>query len=111
MIGSGHRPMNKLEQLSRRKQELIEQCARERIELEQALGTIRSSVTLYGAMAGLGRILLTHPLVAAAISSLLASGYARKFTKSGSDLLKLLRVARPLWAWWSKRRRREAKLM
>jgi len=96
--------MNKLEQLSRRKEELIGQCARERLELGQALGTIRSSITFYGAVAGLGRILLAHPFVTTALSSLLASGYTGKLAKSCGDLLRFLRVARPLWAWWSKRR-------
>lgn len=112
MIDWGHHPVSKrLEQLSRQKQDLIAQCARERLEFAQALTTIRSSVTFYGAVAGLGRILVTHPLIAAAISSLLASGYARKLTKSGSDLLKFVRIARPLWSWWSKRRRQEPKLL
>ena len=99
----------RLEQLSRRRQDLIAQCAEERRELAQALVTIRSSVTFYGAVLGLGRILVTHPMLAAVISSLLAGGYARKLTKSGGEFLKLLRVARPLWSWWTKRRRGVAK--
>ena len=100
----------RLEQLYRRKQDLIAQCAEQRRELAQALGSIRSSVTLYGAVLGLGRILMAHPVVIAGVSSLLASGYARKLTQSGTNLLKLFRVARPLWSWWNKRRRQEAKL-
>lgn len=97
------------QEIARRKQELIAQCAKERLELAQALGTIRSSLTFYGAVFGLGRMLVTHPMGVALVSSLLASGYAGKFTRSGTDLLKFFRLARPLWSWWSKRRRREAK--
>jgi len=48
-------------------------------------------------------------MITAGISSLLASGYATKLTTAGSQLFKLLRVARPLWSWWSTRRRGEAK--
>lgn len=99
----------RLAQLARQKQDLIAQCATERSELAGAVGNIKSSVTFYGAVLGLGRILLTHPWVAAAISSLLASGYARKLTRSGTDLLKLLRIARPIWVWWNQRRSRETK--
>jgi len=98
----------RLEELSRRKQDLIIQCAEERLELAQALSSIRSSVTLYGAVFGLGRILMAHPMVTAGISSLLASGYAGKLTNSGRELLKLWRFARPLWSWWNTRRRRHA---
>ena len=102
--------MNKrLELLSRRKQALIAQCARERFELAEAFSSVRSSITFGGILLGLGRILKSHPMVTAGISSLLASGYAAKVTKSGGDLLKLLRFARPLWSWWSTRRRPEAK--
>ena len=99
----------RLERLSRRKQDLIAQCAEERRELTQALGSIRSSITLYGAVLGLGRILMAHPVVIAGFSSLLASGYASKLTKSGREVLKLWRFARPLWSWWNTRRNREAK--
>jgi hypothetical protein len=99
----------RLAELARQKQDLIAQCTKERLELAGAVGNIKSSVTLYGAVLGLGRILLTHPWGAAAISSLLASGYARKLTRSGTDLLKLLSIARPIWAWWNKYRSRETK--
>ena len=99
----------RLELLSRRKQDLIAQCAKERLELPEAFNSIRSSITLSGAIHALGRILKAHPMVTAGISSLLASGYAGMVTKSGGELLKLLRFARPLWSWWSTRRRPEAK--
>jgi hypothetical protein len=102
--------MNKrLELLSHRKRDLMAQCAKERLELAQAFSSLRSSITFGAALLGLGRILKSHPMVTAAVSSLLASGYAGKITKSGGDLLKLLGVARPLWSWWSKRRRPEVK--
>ena|SRR5215471_11979744 len=100
---------NRLARLALQKQDLIAQCAKERLELAGAVGNIKSSATFYGAALGLARILFTHPWVAAAISSLLASGYARKLTRSGTDLLKLLRIARPIWVWWNQRRGRETK--
>ena len=99
----------RLEELQRRKEELIGECAEERFEVAAAFSNVKSSLTLSAALHGLGRILRTHPMIAAGISSLLASGYAGRLTKSGSDLLRLLRFARPLWSWWSARRRREAK--
>ena len=102
--------MNKrFEELSRRKQYLVAQCAEQRREMGTALSDLRSSVTLSGILQGLGKILRAHPMITAGISSLLASGYATKLTTAGSQLFKLLRVARPLWSWWSTRRRGEAK--
>jgi len=97
--------MNKRrEHLAQKKEDLIRQCAEQRLEVADAFNNIRGSVTLSGTLHSLGKVLRAHPMITAGISSLLASGYASLLTKSGSDLLKLVRIARPLWSWWSTRR-------
>ena len=98
--------MNKrFEELARRKQVLIDRCARERAELSELCERIRSPFDLSGTLLGIGRVLKTHPMIAAGFSSLLVSGYAGRLLKSAGDLVKLWRLALPLWGWWTKRRR------
>ncbi len=94
----------RLEQLSRRKQDLIFECAEQRSEVATAFSDVRSSVKPAIVLHGIGKVLRAHPMLTAGISSLLASGYAGALGRSGGELLKLLRVARPLWSWWSRRR-------
>jgi hypothetical protein len=91
-------------QLAREKEDLIRQCADERMEVADAFDEVRSSLTLSGALHGLGKVLRAHPMLTAGISSLLASGYAGTLTRSGSSILSVLRLARPIWSWWSTRR-------
>ncbi|HEY7167165.1 MAG TPA: hypothetical protein VIB79_21565 [Candidatus Binatia bacterium] len=94
----------RLEQLSRRKQDLIFECAEQRSEVASAFGQVRSSVKPAVVLHAIGKILRAHPMLTAGISSLLASGYAGALGRSGGELLRLLRVARPLWTWLSRRR-------
>ncbi len=94
---------NRLEEIARRKQTLIEKAERERAELATAYDEIHHPFDIGGTLFGLGRTLKTHPLIAAGISSFLVSGYAGKLLKSTGELLKLWKLARPIWGWWQKR--------
>jgi hypothetical protein len=94
---------NRLEEIARRKQALIEKAERERAELAAAYDEIHHPFDIGGTLFGLGRTLKTHPLIAAGISSFLVSGYAGKLLKSTGELLKLWKLARPIWGWWQKR--------
>jgi hypothetical protein len=96
----------RLEELARRKQSLIDRCARERAELSALCERIRSPFGLSGTLLGVGRVLKTHPMIAAGFSSLLVSGYAGRLLKSAGDLVKLWRLALPLWGWLTKQRKR-----
>lgn len=95
---------NRLEEIARRKQTLVAKAARERAELAAAYNRIRSPFDIGGTLGGLGRLLKSHPLIAAGISSFLVSGFAGKLLKSAGGMLKLWSVAPFLWAWWKKRR-------
>ena len=98
--------MNKrFEELARHKQVLIDRCADQRAELSRLCDRIRSPFDLSGTLVGIGRMLKTHPMIAAGVSSLLVSGYAGRLLKSAGELVKLWRLALPLWGWWTKRRR------
>jgi hypothetical protein len=96
---------NRLEEIARRKQALIEKAARERAELASAYDEIHHPFGIGGTLFGLGRTLKTHPLIAAGISSFLVSGYAGKLLKSTGELLKLWKLTRPIWQWWRTRRK------
>jgi hypothetical protein len=97
---------NRFEELARRKQALIDRCARERAELSALCERIRSPFGLSGTLLGVGRVLKTHPMIAAGFSSLLVSGYAGRLLKSAGDVVKLWRLALPLWGWLTKQRKR-----
>jgi hypothetical protein len=101
----------RFEDIARRKQALIERAAVERAELADAHRQFRAQFSLSGTilwggtLLGIGRILRTYPVIAAAISSVMVSGYAGKIIKSSGQLLKLWRLVLPLRTWWIKRRR------
>ena len=98
--------MNKrFEELVRRKQTLIDRCARERNELSAIYDRLRAPFDISGTLLGIGRMLKTHPMIAAGISSFLVSGYAGRLLRSAGDVVKLWRLALPLWGWWTKRRK------
>lgn len=96
----------RLEDLGRRKQALIEKAARERAELAAAYDRIRRPFDFGGTLLGLGRTLKTHPLIAAGISTFLVSGYAGKLLRSSGEMLNLWRLVLPVWHWWQRRRKR-----
>ena len=98
--------MNKrFEELARRKQALIDRCADQRAELSALSERIRSPFDVSGTLVGIGRMLKTHPMIAAGISSFLVSGYAGRLLKSTGELVKLWRLILPLWGWLTKRRK------
>ncbi len=97
---------NRLEEIARRKQALIEKAARERAELAAAYDRIRYPFDIGGTLLGLSRTLKTHPLIAAGISSFLVSGYAGKLLRSTGEVVKLWRLVLPIWHWWQRRRKR-----
>ena len=95
---------NRLEEIARGKQALVEKAGRERAELAAACDKIRAPFDVTSTLLGIGRTLKTHPIIAAGISSFLVSGYAGKLLKSSGELLKLWRLVLPIWHWWTKRR-------
>jgi hypothetical protein len=94
-----------LEEIARRKQALMQRCAHQRAELAAIYRRIRSPFDVSGTLVGVGRMLKSHPLIAAAISSFLVTGYAGRLMKSSGELLRLWRVLLPVWAWWRTRRK------
>jgi hypothetical protein len=94
---------SRFDEIARRKERLIAQCARERDELAAAFSQVRSPFELGRVVLGLTRSLKAHPIVAAVISSLVASGYAGKLLTMAGEGLKLWGLALPLWFWWKKR--------
>lgn len=92
----------RLEEIARRKAILIEQSARQREELAALFPQIRSPFELGRLVLSLTRALKTHPIVAAVISSLLASGYAGRVLRITGEGLTLWRLIRPLWFWWKR---------
>lgn len=96
---------NRLEDIARRKQLLVERCAREREELEGACQRMRVPLSLSAVFLALGAALRSHPILVAGISSLLAGGYGGKLANSAGSLLKLGKAILPLW--WLIRRKRK----
>jgi hypothetical protein len=95
----------RLEELARRKQALIVTAANERSEIADACEKIRASFDISQKFSRIGRILKAHPVIATGISSFLVSGLAGKLFKGAGQAVSLLRVALPLWSWWTTRRR------
>jgi hypothetical protein len=95
---------SRLEEIARRKRALVEKAGRERAELAAACDEVRSPLDITSTLLGIGRTLKTHPIIAAGISSFLVSGYAGKLLKSSGEILRLWKLARPLWDWWRKRK-------
>lgn len=96
---------NRLQDIARRKQALVERSSRERIEVAAAFKNLRSPFNLGGTVLGIGRTLKAHPMVAAGISTLLVSGVGRNLIRSAGELLRLWRYVLPIWGWWKARRR------
>ncbi|MGH7794049.1 MAG: hypothetical protein ACREQ2_03980 [Candidatus Binatia bacterium] len=95
----------RFEDIARRKQALIDKAARERAELAAAYSKLRSPFDFSGTISAIGRALKARPMITVGVSSLLVSGLAGKIFRGASQVLKVGRVALPLWAWWRKRRK------
>jgi len=96
---------SRFQEIGRRKQGLIDQAARERDEVSKAYHNLRSPFAMSGTLLGIGRALKAHPMIAAGLSSIFVSGYARRLLRSLTDLFKLWRIVLPIWAWWTRRRK------
>ncbi|TMA96048.1 MAG: hypothetical protein E6J74_09915 [Deltaproteobacteria bacterium] len=96
---------NHLREIARRKQALIDRAARERVDLAKAYDSLPSPFDMSGTLLGIGRVLKTHPMIAAGLSSIFVSGYARRLLKPATELVKIWRIVLPIWLWWRKRRR------
>lgn len=96
---------SRFEELARRKQALIFQAGRQRLEVAGAYGNLLSSLDLKRAVIGLGQTLKAHPMIAAGASGVLASGLAGKLLKGATQAMAISRVAVPLWTWWNRRRK------
>ena len=73
---------NRFEEIARRKQALIDKAAQERAELARSRADLKSSFEVSSTLLGIGRVLKTHPIVAAGLSTFLVSGYAGKAIRS-----------------------------
>ena len=96
---------NRLDDIARRKQALIEKAALERLELTTACRKIRSPIDIDGKLFGIGRLISSHPLLTAGVSTFLIGGFGKKIFRTAGALLKLWRVVLPIVNLWPKRRR------
>jgi hypothetical protein len=94
---------SRLQEIARRKQDLIDKAARERYDLAKAYDGLRLPFGMSAPLLGIVRVLKTHPVITAGLSSLLVGGYASRLFRSVTEFLKLWRIVLPIWAWWSKR--------
>jgi hypothetical protein len=96
---------NRLAEIARRKQLLIERCEGDRQEITASLGRVRPALGVGALLLTLGGFLKAYPILVAGASALLVSGYGGKLTKSAGQLLSLGQAIRPLWSWWAKSRK------
>ncbi len=96
----------RFDDIARRKKLLVERCAQDRDKLAACFQQIRLPLYLGIFFTMIGQALRAYPMAAAGLSSLLATGYAVKLTRFARKAIGIVRVVRPLWSWWSKRRRR-----
>ena len=96
---------SRLDNIARRKQALIEKAALERLELTTACRRIRSPIDIDGKLFGIGRLISSHPLLTAGVSTFLIGGFGKKIFRTASAALKLWRVVLPILSLWPKRRR------
>ena len=98
---------NRFEDIARRKQVLIDRCARDREELAASCRQIHFPLGFGAVLTVLGRTLKSYPILVAGMSSLLVGGYASKLTKSAGRLFRLGQAVLPLWTWWTRRSKRK----
>ena len=94
---------SRLQEIARRKQILIDKAARERYDLAKAYDGLRLPFGMSAPLLGIVRVLKTHPVVTAGLSSLLVGGYASRLLWSVTKLFALWRIVLPIWAWLNKR--------
>ena len=86
----------RLQELERRRQFLIAECGRQRDEVAFICSRIKLPFDLGGLAFGLVRIIKTHPIAAAGVSTLVAGGYAGTAVKLAGKGVTLWRLARPV---------------
>lgn len=96
---------SRLDEIARRKDLLIERCAQDRDELAACVRQICLPFHLGAFLLMLDKTRRAYPVAAAGLSSLLVTRLAAKLTRAAGKLIGVFRVMRPLWLWWSKRRR------
>jgi hypothetical protein len=94
----------RFEEIARRKQALVDQAARQRAEIGGHFAKLRSPFDLGGAMGHIGRALKARPMITVGASTLLVSGLAGKLFRGSRQVLRLGKVAVPLWVWWRRRK-------
>ena len=94
---------SRLQEIARRKQILIDQAARERYELGKVYDSLRLPFGMSAPLLGIVRVLKTHPVITAGLSSLLVGGYASRLLRSVTEFFKVWRIVLPIWTWWNKR--------
>lgn len=96
---------SRLDEIARRKDLLIERCAQDREELAACVRQICLPFHLGAFLLMLDKARRAYPAAVAGLSSLLVTRLAAKLTRAVGKLIGVVRVIRPLWSWWSKRRR------
>jgi hypothetical protein len=96
---------SRFDEIARRKKFLIERCARDREELAACFRQVCLPFNLGAFLLMIGKTLRAYPVTAAGLSSLIVTGFGAKLMRAAGKLIAVTRVIRPLWSWWSKRRR------
>jgi Flp pilus assembly protein TadB len=96
--------LKRFDEIARRKEILIERCAQERQELAAAFHQIHRPLNLGAVLMTAGKLLRAYPL-AAGLSTLFVTAYGVKLTRVAGKVFETARIIRPVWSWWSKRRR------
>jgi hypothetical protein len=86
---------NRLQDITRRKQALIEKAALDRLEVATAYRRIRSPLD-FGKLLSIGKFLRAYPVLTAGLSTFLLGGLSKKIFKSVGFIFKLGRLALPL---------------
>lgn len=95
---------SRLDELARRRQELIIQCTQEREELAAFCRHYHVPLDVRKILLSVGTTLKGHPLLLAGASGLLISRRGRAVAKFGLEMLGLWKTVLPLWSWWATRR-------
>lgn len=83
---------DRLQEIARRKQALIEKAALDRLEVATAYRRIRPRIDLSRLLA-IGKFLRAYPVLTAGLSTLLLGGLSKRIFKSAGLLFKLGRLA------------------
>lgn len=95
---------DRLQEIARRKQALIEKAALDRLEVATAYRRIRSPIDL-NKLLTIGKFLRAYPVLTAGLSTFLLGGLSKKLFKSFGLIFQLGRLALPLLRFRRKPRR------